>query len=143
MTAFPIDGWSGRRIMTPLGNQAKFVSTCKEHRQPGDIRRDPIHYHRGFWRAILAAIHKAQRCVWKLLLLNRTDPEIAQRLWKTTVVTFSVHGPYARQRGWCIPNSGASEVAQLLVIFVLFALGFGSGYGAREWQSQIRRRRYS
>jgi hypothetical protein len=34
-------------------------------------------------------------------------------------------------------------MAQLLIIWVLFALGFGAGYGVREWQSQIRRRRYS
>jgi hypothetical protein len=30
-----------------------------------------------------------------------------------------------------------------LALLIVFALGFGAGYGVREWQSQMRRRRYS
>jgi hypothetical protein len=30
---------------------------------------------------------------------------------------------------------------QLIPLFILFALGFGVGYGVREWKSQTRRRR--
>jgi hypothetical protein len=33
-----------------------------------------------------------------------------------------------------------AEMEQFIPIFVLFALGFGAGYGVREWKSQMRRR---
>jgi hypothetical protein len=36
-----------------------------------------------------------------------------------------------------------SEMALFIAFLFMFALGFGAGYGAREWKSQIRRRRYS
>jgi len=30
---------------------------------------------------------------------------------------------------------------ELILIFIVFGLGFGVGYGVREWKSQVRRRR--
>jgi hypothetical protein len=49
-------------------------------------------------------------------------------------------------------DRGASDEARCVTIevwkmdtlafLIAFALGFGAGYGIREWQSQIRRRRY-
>jgi len=40
-------------------------------------------------------------------------------------------------------SDGEWKMEQLVPIFVVFALGFGVGYGVREWKSQMRRRRHS
>ena len=48
------------------------------------------------------ADRKADWYVWKMLPLNCTDPEIAREDVENTVVTFSIHGPYAKQLSRCI-----------------------------------------
>jgi hypothetical protein len=32
---------------------------------------------------------------------------------------------------------------QLILLFIVLTLGFGIGYGVRDWKSQVRRRRYN
>jgi hypothetical protein len=40
-------------------------------------------------------------------------------------------------------TSEAPRMDMLIVALAPFALGFGVGYGVREWKSRVRRRRYS